>query len=160
MESIYDSSLDPRMHLLLLNRKEIYAQQYFRLMPGIQNNLQIFEEVDRAMHMAFITLHSSVVAGESVAETKSVEYSYQFSVFATWLDHLKYDIKEGRVMGWIPQSLRGRLTVRYQIVTKKRHEDVPVTVHRYCPHADIHFGNRPYVHMQWMEPLKMADWKL
>ena len=133
-----------------LERAEFYVQQYLSLEPTFRNNVSVYHYIDEMMRSAVLHFRTAAVKGEVVDESRGVKTEYVFDVFQTWRDHLKYDIREGRVLGWLPARWRKHLVVRYQKVTKTRHETVPVKVTKVCPHANIRFEDKPYIHMAFL----------
>lgn len=134
----------------VLERAEFYVQQYLPLEPTFRNNFSVSHYVDEMIRTAVLHFRTAAVKGEVVDESRGKNTEYTFDVFQTWFDHLKYDIREGRVLGWLPISWRKKLTVRYQKVTKTRYETFPVKVTKVCPHADVKFEKNPNVHIAFL----------
>jgi len=144
----------PEIKDFTLERIDYYANFMLPLDLCLRNNLEIWHEYDRIAQYAMVQLRSAAVKGESTTETRSFENEYKFEVFRTWFDHLKYDIREGRVLGWLPERWRKRLTVQYQSMTKCRTDVFPVQVTRTCTHANVNFDKKPWVHLAFLYPSK------
>jgi hypothetical protein len=133
-----------------------HAQMYLSALgPSLTSNLEVAGYIDQMMLGAVLQLRTKMLQGESSDETKSVSKEFQFDVFATWTDHLKYDIREGRVMGWLPKRWTRRLAVRYQKIVKKESMEVPVKMTRMCPHAATEFHS-DYHHAYFLIPTELG----
>lgn len=128
---IYLSGIAPMMH----RSSEVEIAQYLD---------QCMERVVRVM--------ADTCKGETTTESKTISYEFEFDVFATWWDHLKYDLRERRFMEWIPTRFTKSLKVKYQKVVKSKTVDYPVAITRSCPHAMVDFNGRPEAHVRFLFP--------
>jgi len=133
-------------------RQTVFLESIAPMMvrDGQVQAMRYMDECARAMAL---TLYTNVAKGETTHESKRVEHEYEFNVFASWQDHLKYQIKQKRLLPWLPERLRKRIKVRYQRIVKKRSDEIPVTVIRVCPHATFKWeGSHQRVHLQFLFP--------
>ena len=148
----YNPTENLRIKQVLLERFQFHATRTCSLnmlAPMMAQEAEFAFMLDQyAMDFA-CRLYTTVVKGESTHETKSVEFEYEFNIFASWSDHLKFRIKER----WrLPQWIKKRIHVRYQKVVKKHQEAVPVTVIRVCPHATFNWEKHERVHAVYLFP--------
>lgn len=115
------------------------------------NNYEYFQYADQTMYGLVMELRASVAKGEVVSERRTEKHEYRFDVFATWLDHLKYEIQQRRLLKWLPCWLSRRLCVRYQPIVKTRLDSYPVQVTRVCPHVNVSWDKNPKVHIHYLE---------
>ncbi len=125
-------------------RKYYYRQQLldFRA-PMMANTLQISMVLDQQYLQPMILAMCSTLEGETTEETRTEEFTFDFSVFKSWTDHLKYRLN---------RRFRLNFRVEYITVTKKIPKELKVKVVRTCPHHDSNYGDAPVVHLRYMFP--------
>lgn len=135
------------VHYVNINRKDIYSSSRLKYYPSLRNNLRISLAKEMANHMDYIIYGITTMAeGETVDEAKQVKFSYEFQVFKSWTDHLKYRLVEKYPF------LGKYLKVQYQKIVKYREETVPVKVVRACPHLMIDWHDK--AHFAYIFPSK------
>lgn len=134
------------------NRGDFWIREHLSPFAAFRSKTDFFLEMDYVMQHMALQLRTVAARGENTDESRSVEKDVKTKVFATWLDHLKYDLKERRLMAWIPKWATGRLTIRYQEISTKFYLQVPVKVTKFCPHIEVDWKSRPSVHIAYLEP--------
>lgn len=136
----------------VLERCLLHAQSYLSLVgPMFASEAQFAMYADRCAEGLVLSLQTSAIKGEIVDETRTLKVEYSFPVFATWWDHLKYDLREGRVWPWIPRRLVQSLSIKYTDIKKTREESVPVKVTKICPHATFKWDGQMRKHVAFLE---------
>lgn len=136
----------------ILERADFWSTDYLSLEAGMRMNMEVWYQYDRIVRAHVLKFHTKCVKGETNRETRTVKNSYEFRVFASWTDHLKFRLSKKE---WIPRAIRSRLrlAVRYQKIVKNRQDTVPVSVVRMCPHANFKWdGNRMQEHIRFLFP--------
>ena len=128
--------------------------------PMVVKEVELMEQFDYLSRSLCLQLRTAVAKGETTHESKSVEFSYEFKVFESWWDHFKYDLKTDRILKWIPRwrNWANRLKVNYRTEVKKRHESIPVSVIRVCPHATFSWDGEMRKHVHFLFPLSAGDY--
>lgn len=139
----------------ILERTRVHAQFYLSNFPMLRNTCSVQETMqyfDRDLQRCFM-LFADMAKGETAMESKTVERSVEFNVFASWTDHLKYRLKEGR-LAWLPEKIKRRINIRYQKVVKTVSVTVPVSMTRACPHVTDDWKDRPNLHVAFLKPIE------
>lgn len=73
------------------------------------------------------------------------------SVPDRWIDHLRVDLA-----AWVARRFAGRpwakrLSGRIGEGARMREVSQSVVVHRICPHIDVAYEDRPFVHLEWLK---------
>ncbi len=149
-----DYEMPGRIQQIALERTKLHIHAHLGgIAPMFERNAEVHfvRQVDMYGQQFALTLETACLKGEMTDEQRTREFTHVFPVFATWLDHLKYSINEGRILGWLPKKWRN-FTVRYQNVTHKRSETFPVKVTRVCPHATFDWDRDARQHIMYLFP--------
>lgn len=134
-----------------LERFQVHVSRYLSLYPMLRNSAEIFEYYDRNTEF-MVRILADMAKGETTQEQRSIEHRFDFEVFSTWWDHLKYDLKEGRIF-WLPKWIKKNLGVKYQKIVRKKAFSYETQVIRACPHAGFKFeGRDAYYHLAFLFP--------
>lgn len=139
---------------VVLERYRFWANELSltSIAPMMTSEVEVMRELDHMAQGIVWRWYTSVAKGEITKETKEVSHEYEFEVFASWIDHLKYQIRERRVLPWLPEWARKKLRVKYQTIVKKRAESVPVSIIRVCPHATFSWERESNIHIAYLFP--------
>jgi hypothetical protein len=111
---------------------------------------QVMEWHDRTLEQCVGVL-ADMLKGETTDETRETSQDVFFEVFQTWWDHLKYDLKEGRLF-WLPAAIKRRIQVRYLKIKRVASVVHPVKIIRACPHPDVDFTTGMGPHLRFLFP--------
>lgn len=124
-----------------------------RVEMGYELARQIGSHANYMLHMT-----ATMAKGETVQQTRTVEQNHEFKLFATWWDHLKYDLQKQRVLPWLPKKWTSKLEIRYQVEVRKTSTTHPVAVTMACPHALLKWdGPTMRVHLAHLFPSRICD---
>ena len=98
-----------------------------------------------------LQLTTNMAKGETTNESRTVKETRTVHTFASWWDHLKYDLRSIRL---VPKLVKDRISVRYKPVEYTFNFGLQVAVTRSCPHVD--FGKDPLKHVAFLYP---TEWK-
>lgn len=159
MSNALDEGMLVTCEQVALRAMDLYVTQYLDIVaPGIRANMSVVTHVDEMARYATLTFRSKILAGDTTDETRTVEHTQSLRTFATWWDHLKYRIRLGRTLGWVPLWLRCKLPpVNWTTITRKTFDTVPVKVTRMCPHADTKFADNHF-HAAFLKPNQFQGW--
>lgn len=135
---------------LTVHSKRISLDSYARTM---YNTARIIEDFDYRLGRAVMLL-ADMAKGDTITATMVAKKEVEIEIFNTWWDHLKYDLKEDRFKFKLPKWIKNKLIVKYIKQVKKVEVIHPVSILRACPHANINFEDKPYIHLQFIAPLK------
>lgn len=141
----------------ILERMRVHAQFYLSNYPMLRNTCTVqdmMRHFDQDLQRCFMLL-ADMASGETTDESRTVEQEVRFDVFASWWDHLKYRLKEGR-LAWLPDKIKRRVRIRYQNVTKKVALTVPVKIIRACPHVTADWGKEARLHVAFLKPMEWS----
>jgi hypothetical protein len=148
------------VHTFLVRRKEYFVHAAILPLhaPMVANSVRLIEHMDRQFERAFYLL-AETATGETVEEQVKITHTYTFPVFSTWWDHLKYDLKNGRIWisRFIPARLRKKLSVSYMNINKSVDYYQPTKVVRACPHIDSTFNDKPEMHLRYLFPIRWEE---
>lgn len=139
---------------ILLERVNFHATRTFSLLAiasGFNPKVQIVRDLDSLAQNFTAQIYTSFLKGETVEETRKIEHEYEFNLFASWLDHLKYRVKYSKDFSWVPKTIKNRLKIRYQKIIKKSYDTVPVKITKICPHCDLSFANNMGPHIRFLK---------
>lgn len=155
----YTGDVVARIEQVLLEKAIVVAKDIHldTMAPMMAGTMELIRYMAADIRTAVYRLQASVIKGDTEQSHKWVKHTYDFQVFESWTDHLKYQLREGRVRGlaWARGlwPIRG-LKVRYITVSKTREDQVPVSILRVCPHADFKWEGRQHVHIAFLHPEK------
>lgn len=142
-------------HEFIIQRMRVHAQFYLSNYPMLRDTCSIQETTayfDRDVQRCFMLL-ADMAKGETRDESRTVKEIVEFNIFASWRDHLKFRLKEGR-LAWLPAAVKRRIKIRYQKVVKTVELSVPVKVTRACPHVAADWKDRTDLHVAFLKPLE------
>lgn len=142
----------------IANRKQFYIKVALLDLhaPMIANSLTIQKQFDYQLGHSFALL-ADMATGETTEESETKEFTYDFQVFETWWDHLKYRITKKRYYSWLIRWVIFPLKINYTIITKKYKHKYPVRVLRACPHIESTFEQSPTLHLKYLYPLTFRE---
>lgn len=144
-------------HNFILQRVRVHAQFYLSNYPMLRNTCTVQETMqyfDRDLQRCFMLI-ADMAKGETRDESRTVKEIVEFNIFASWWDHLKFRLKEGR-LAWLPVRIKRRIKIRYQRVVKTVELSVPVKVTRACPHVTADWNDRMDLHLAYLKPMEWA----
>src|ERR1017187_2909657 len=142
-----------------LERLQVHATMHRLPVLGlmVHNTLELVEYYDRGMELCIQVL-ASVCKGDTTTKEKVTTKQVEFEVFETWWDHLKYDLKEGRIL-LLPLWLKRRLRIKYLKIRRNVQVAYPVEMLHVCPHAGFDWDGKPH-HIQHLYPeLDLKDYR-
>jgi hypothetical protein len=154
------------MAQVCLERYQIASMAPIRLRgvaPTVDNNMDVFVQIDNAMQMAFLHIRAFLLKGDQAVEWRTTSKNLSYMVYDRWQDHLRHHLQEQGKPKWFPNFLWRKLVGRFVYDrVRRRGVDVlhsiehPVTVIKLCPHADYSF-TKSDKHVRFLVPSQLND---
>jgi len=156
VEAVRNPLEQQQVRQFMLERMEIRSRRVHLdvIGPMVHNTVELVQYYDHMMGTAFYLI-ASMLKGDTTEESKIIVKEVERELFNTWWDHLKFDLKEGRV-GYLPKWLKKKIKVKYIKDTQKISVEVPVKVLRACPHATFKWDKGMTQHLVYLYP--KLDW--
>ena len=144
---------------IAMERLKVHSQTHRLPLIGrmVHNTMELLQYEDRNLELCVMVL-ASMCKGDTTTASKTTSRGVEFDVFRTWWDHLKYDLKEGRI-GWLPIWVKRRLRVNYLCIKRQVEVTYPVEMLHVCPHAGFDWEGNSMTHIEHLYPkLKVSDY--
>lgn len=132
-----------------------YYSQYFGVAaysPMFTSQTAFVSMLDSHIRAYVYHFHTACIKGEEGSESREYKFDFEFELFRTWWDHLKYDLKNHRIkwLAWLPERYLKTLKVEYQKTIKSSSKVIPTKFTKICPHATVDWNKNPVPHALYL----------